>query len=152
MDGIAATWFGAFGQIAVGVAVAYIAWRQHRTATDKLRLNLFEKRFAVYHALEDLIETVIYESADAESFVLEYCQRTSEAKFLFHEEVTSYLDEIKDKAMRLRSLKFMHSHLNERMENEFFDEMTAIIMWFRNPGHTKRRADLFDKYLNFKNI
>lgn len=38
---------------AVGLAVAYIAWRQWKTAREKLALDLFDKRFEVYRTIAD---------------------------------------------------------------------------------------------------
>jgi hypothetical protein len=49
----------ALGPTVVAVIAAfiagYIAWRQWRTAHDKLSLDLFEKRFAVYEATKNFL-------------------------------------------------------------------------------------------------
>jgi hypothetical protein len=44
--------------VVVGAVAAYIAWRQWRTANDRLRFDLFEKRAAVYEAIGHLIGNV----------------------------------------------------------------------------------------------
>lgn len=46
-----------FVSLAVGCLGIYIAWRRWRTNTDKLILDLFDKRYNVYEATKDLLNS-----------------------------------------------------------------------------------------------
>ncbi|ALN73186.1 hypothetical protein [Aureimonas sp. AU20] len=48
---ITAPWAQAISTLIVGMSVAYIAWRQWQTAREKLALDLFDKRFAIYQTI-----------------------------------------------------------------------------------------------------
>jgi len=41
----------------VALIAVYIGWQQWRTARDKLNLDLFAKRLAIYEALQELLES-----------------------------------------------------------------------------------------------
>ena len=43
----------------IALFACYIAWRQWRTAQNKLKLDLFEKRFAVYDTARNLFDSVV---------------------------------------------------------------------------------------------
>ncbi|NRP02031.1 hypothetical protein [Stenotrophomonas maltophilia] len=43
----------AAGQLGLALMVFYVAWRQWRTARNKLKLDLFDRRFAAYEELRD---------------------------------------------------------------------------------------------------
>jgi hypothetical protein len=72
---------------AVGVT-GYFTWRQWRTAKDKLLLDLFDKRFALY---EELRAAVVRRGIDQNS-VLDFKRAISRAQFLFGPEVQTFLE------------------------------------------------------------
>jgi hypothetical protein len=72
---------------AVGVT-GYFTWRQWRTAKDKLLLDLFDKRFALY---EELRAAVIRRGIDQNS-VVHFKRAISRAQFLFGPEVQIFLE------------------------------------------------------------
>jgi hypothetical protein len=77
----------------VAVIGAYIAWRQSRTAQNKLKLDLFEKRFAVYHAARNMLAEIMTKGKLSDASLYEYGAGTREAKWLMDEEVAKYLSE-----------------------------------------------------------
>lgn len=62
------TWkaVASLAQIAVAIAVAFVAYRQYAVAKDKLRLDLFEKRAALWAALEAYIRFLLTALPDDE--------------------------------------------------------------------------------------
>ena len=82
-----ATIIAAFSAVTV---TGYFAFRQWQTAQEKLRLDLFDKRFALY---EELRAAVVRRGIDQNS-VLDFKRATSRAQFLFGREVQTFLDEI----------------------------------------------------------
>lgn len=43
--------FTGFGTLIIGACVAYIAWRQWQTARHKLRMDLYDRRLALYRTV-----------------------------------------------------------------------------------------------------
>jgi hypothetical protein len=77
----------------VAVIGAYIGWRQSRTAQNKLKLDLFEKRFAVYNKARNLLSEVMTKGKLTDAGLYEYGAGVREAKWLMDAEVAAYLSE-----------------------------------------------------------
>lgn len=72
---------------------AYIAWRQWKTAHNRLKFDHFEKRLAVYDATIKLLDAVITHGF-ADSFsLMEFLAATRNSRWLFNKEVADYLRE-----------------------------------------------------------
>jgi hypothetical protein len=55
--------FWKFATVAVAVVTLYIAFQQFWLAKEKLKLDLFEKRFAVFAAARDFLSKVAQSAA-----------------------------------------------------------------------------------------
>ena len=88
----------------IAILAAYIAWRQYRTGCDRLRLDLYERRFRVYRGLMDLLASVLRDGSVSHEALGKYYYETDERRFLFHCDVTDYMQEVKDKAVHLRQV------------------------------------------------
>ncbi|WP_353100641.1 hypothetical protein [Stenotrophomonas lactitubi] len=85
--------FTAIGQILVAAAVGLIAWRQWRTAQqqaktarNKLRLDLFERRIEAYDKLKAIVDKLIDGAKDESSFY-ELLALIDEMQWLFGKDV-----------------------------------------------------------------
>ena len=87
--------------VLVSVLVAYIAYLQHKVARDRLKHDLYERRFAVYKAAQRLL-TEVFQDADINyEKLIRYVADTQAAPFLFGEDIFEYLDKIRKKTIRL---------------------------------------------------
>ena len=72
----------------------YIAWRQWRTAHDKVKLDLFDPRLAAYQRLKDAVAPIAASGkvtlADAERFA----RAMYDMRFLFDKETEACVDQI----------------------------------------------------------
>jgi hypothetical protein len=104
-----ATIIAALAAVAV---TAYFAWHQKKIARrqveiagEKLRHDLYEKRYRVFDAARKLLcEVAVHRNAsddDLRAFVI----GTGDAVFLFNEDLSGYLLEIRDRAQKLQSLE-----------------------------------------------
>ncbi len=74
--------FTAGGQILVAGAVGVIAWRQWRTARNKLKADLFDRRFKLFRSIEGALDTALTQGKrQAGIEELEYLAR--EVKWVF---------------------------------------------------------------------
>ena len=81
---------------------AYIAYQQFRLGREKFKLDLFEKRFAVFAATRRLLSIILTEANVSTAQIFEYRAAVAEATFLFDSDITDYLEEIDKKALHFR--------------------------------------------------
>lgn len=88
--------------VIAGFAV-YVASSQWTTARNKLRFDLFEKRYAVYDAARRFLHTVIANGKVDDAELAAYIRGTQAAKWVVAREVHEYLErEIYDYAIELQ--------------------------------------------------
>jgi hypothetical protein len=112
----------------LSVAVALVAWAQWRVARNKLRLDLFDRRYKVYDATRTFLLLAI-NNAVTDSAYHSFRLATSDADFLFEPEVGKYLEEIRrcDNQLRttrklLESLESGRNHLHSAQDRQAADE------------------------------
>ena len=72
---------------------AFIAYRQWRTAQNKLKLDLFEKRVLVYEAVRDTLGHIAAHGSISQDQQIKYLSGIQTAKWLFDKKVHDYLNE-----------------------------------------------------------
>lgn len=83
-----------------------IAYRQWRTAQNKLKFDLFDRRFSVYEASRDLLGSIMTSGKVRDEEVFKFLLATREAKWLFNTDVAIYLEkELYQKALDLQTLQ-----------------------------------------------
>lgn len=89
----------------VAVLGSVIAYRQWRTAQNKLKLDLFEKRFSVYDAARKLLSSIMTSGKAKDENIFAFLSGTREAKWLLNSDIADYLEEqIYHKAIELQTL------------------------------------------------
>ena len=89
----------------IAVVVAMIAYRQWRTAQSRLKLDLFDRRFAVYDAARNLISSILTSGKAKDEEMLKFLTHTREAKWLLNDEIAEYFDkEIWGQAVDLQTV------------------------------------------------
>ena len=78
----------------LAIIAAYIGYRQWRTAQNKLKLDLFEKRMLVYQAARDMLGYVASHANSSPEEQFKYIRGIQSAKWLFGPEVFVYLNEL----------------------------------------------------------
>ncbi len=111
---------------------AIIAWRQTRTARERLKLDLFDRRFAQYDAARQLVvKTLIWRVSDED--IDRYGIKAREAKWLINAKVARYLEnELPDKLYRLHVLiKAAEGDLDNESRKENTEAQDEIRDWLR---------------------
>ena len=118
--------------IAVFIALQQrrIAQQQARTAERKLRLDTFDKRYVVFEALLVFISTVLGKVNVDPQDLYKYSQAAKGAYFLFGNEVQSYLDEVYEKAVRLKGIAGRLPGLRQEEVERLVSERETLILWF----------------------
>jgi hypothetical protein len=145
----------ALGPTVVAVIVAgiagYIAWRQWRTAHDRLSFDLFEKRFAVYEATRNfLIGAILHGQVRSEDYVALY-NGISGTEFLFSGETRSYVMNIRDKAYRAQAIRSgLAREPNHPRADKLIDEEETILQFFLEQDDLLESK--FKPYLDLSNV
>jgi len=78
--------------VAIGAIAATIAWRQWRTAQDKVKLDLFDRRFSVFMDARKLVSEALQLGAFTDLGLAN--EVIARAKFLFESDVQKELTEL----------------------------------------------------------
>lgn len=148
-----ASFTAAFVTIKFGRIQAAIADRQAntaalaaRTARNKLRLDLFERRVKVYDAASQAIAYAQLRRGRVEvEKVFSYAAELSPAKWLFGPEINSHLSQIQRELWRLRELSQMIP--TDGKENEVAEGLESSLAWFQQQRGVL--SDLMSPYLLF---
>lgn len=87
-----ATYLAALLTPTVAILGSFIAYRQWRLAQNKLKLDLFDRRFSVYEAARTLIASIMTSGKAKDEEVLKFMVATREAKWLLNASTAEYLE------------------------------------------------------------
>jgi len=89
----------------VAVLGSYVAYRQWRLAQNKLKLDLFERRFAIYAAAQTFLASIMTSGKVNDQELFKFTVATRESKWLLDSNVAEYLDkQLRHKAIDLQCL------------------------------------------------
>src|SRR5258708_2582438 len=89
----------------IAIVAAYVAWQQWRIKQTELNLALYERRLAVYKAVDSFYGEVGVAGTAKYPMVLKLRLETAETPFLFRTEIETHLDEIYQKGIRIAGLR-----------------------------------------------
>jgi hypothetical protein len=133
--------------IVIGVGVALIGYQQYVVNRNRLKLELFEKRFKVYNELMKVLARALMNGDITRDELNEYGLCKSEGIFLFDQEIAKYLEEVFEKLNALHARnQYMSKARNATPEKsqEMAEEIFKIGNWIQNEFNTcKGRFDRF---------
>jgi len=135
----------------IAVITAYVAYQQFRTNRNKLRLDLYDRRFALFDALAGLCASVGQSMKPGSDELGRFLQVRHATQFLFDAETASYLETVRVKALRLQ-------YLDGRLGSDGLpvgddrtkaaNEQSELAKWFTDQFDVSRAH--FAQYLRFK--
>lgn len=134
----------------VAAFATYIAASQYITARNKLRFDLFEKRFAVYKGARDFLNETIAAGEVTNESLRNYRQSTDAAKWVVAHEVHDYLEcELYKKALDAQRIQSELEGVDVGEERaKLVDKKAALRLHFLN--QYDRLDALFSPYLQLK--
>jgi hypothetical protein len=131
---------------------AWIAFRQYALAQNKLKLDLYDKRYAVYENIRKVLATLVREGAEnalvGYRLVHEFDIGTADASFLFDDEIVVYISTTRKDLVDLSFVSQQNKREGEKLggkqdiEKEY-KLYNKLVEDFN--GHPSR----FKKYLSF---
>jgi hypothetical protein len=135
----------------LSVAVVAIAWQQWRVAENKLRLDLFDRRYKVYDATRKFLTGILAKANFTLSDLFEFNTATFDAEFLFGADVTEHLDKIRKRAVHLQTAQRIYDPLpvgDERSRH--VQAAHDDLLWLTEQFTAINKA--FIPYLGFANV
>nr|WP_320136637.1 hypothetical protein [uncultured Amphritea sp.] len=86
--------FTALIPIALAALGSYIAIQQYRTNRQKLKIELFEKRYAIYDAVREYMGAIIRKRHSNENEQQQFLVETKGAAFLFDDEIIKFIEDV----------------------------------------------------------
>ena len=134
----------------IAVIAAYIAWQQHKTSRDTLKLNLYDRRLKVYRGLMDLFAAVLEDNDNEPPNLGKYYADTSEKKFLFDDKIIAFMNEVREKAVKLRQVKRKLTRRpgpEEKELDQLCEQDHELLTWFSD--ELEQLPGRFEKPLGF---
>ncbi|MFS4514356.1 hypothetical protein ACMFLR_10870 [Delftia tsuruhatensis] len=104
--------------IIFGLMQVAIAWRQAKTATNKLRLDMFDRRLAVYRGATDAIKTAIRLQDFPSDYDPSFLDGIYGARWILSPEIASYLqDELWKTLLDLHSVSSAVGYAKDSAEH-----------------------------------
>lgn len=120
----------------VGLFGGLITYRQWRTAQDRLKLDLFDRRLVIYQKTRDFLARRMALGKLEGSEIIEFAVNTRVSRWLFNPSVADYLEgEIAKKAMDINSL------------NSELEALTDDAQRKKNVSRQRELKDWLDKQL-----
>jgi hypothetical protein len=134
----------AFVTFIIGCIAARITYNQFRVAQAKLKLDLFDKRYDVFHKTWVIMSGVVDKGTRNAQFGLGTPLNNflPQAKFLFGKDINDYLDLVSKKWARLHGIEGMDR------PSEYAQEKSELLMFFHDEA--SRAKEVFGPYLNFE--
>ncbi len=125
-----------------------IAWRQWKTANDKLRLDLFEKRWRVYDAVKVILNKAAIEGQFTRDDLATFARGIEGAEFLFDGQIRDILLTIDSMCLRAQAQKKKQEKASGDLLERALDEEAEILTYLRQQASQIER--LFVPYLGFR--
>jgi hypothetical protein len=135
--------------VIVGFLVAFIAYRQFILSKERFKLDLFEKRFAIYKGVQSLLSYILKEGNVTLKEIGQFQAETQDAPFLFNDDIPIYLKEIYKNAVHLWSTTEQRKAKPQGNERSILAKKeTELVLSLT--GKLPELQNIFSSYLKFK--
>lgn len=144
--------------ILISAYVAWIAYQQYRTNREKLRLDLYDRRFGVYAASIDFYHALSsYDEANEQHQEAHraFVKAMRESRFLFGQEseIVGILEEMHTRAASIMGYKTHGKALRDSDPNEsrkWFETQQAAYIWIGSDQGLLRLEAVLMPFLDFR--
>jgi hypothetical protein len=119
---------------------------QYRLLTLRWRLDMWDKRYAIYLVTVDFIKHAVQDVAVTFDEVFKFDRESKGKAFLFGREVETYFEELSQKGLKLQQLGVdLKGAADQDRRNKLTDQQLELVNWFRKQFEVSK--NLFGKYL-----
>lgn len=88
----------------IAIIAAYVAWQQMITNRRKLKLDLFDRRYAVFESIGQFIGSILTSGRVGEGKEFQFLVDTKATNLLFGEDIAKFVSEVYQKSVQLHAL------------------------------------------------
>lgn len=138
----------------LSVAVGLIACLQWRVARNKLRLDLFDRRWQIYAATSKFVDAINNDPENVGSYMNDFNAGTSNAEFLFDSDVVNYIKLVRSHAVGMRTAHVLsdEKQRDEKMRTSNIERFASERKWLIEQVQSGAVTKTFAAYLSFANI
>lgn len=111
---------------AVGV---YIALQQKRQGDIRLQIDRYDRRYAIFSGARDLLGSIVREGKFDGQTLVAFLRSTGDAVFITNDDVVTYLNELRLKAIRLGYVGSM-ADAYDANRDKYLAETSELVIWF----------------------
>ncbi|MGC9368302.1 MAG: hypothetical protein ACP5DX_02065 [Paracoccaceae bacterium] len=141
----------ALGPTLVASVVAYIAFQQWRVNRATLREKLFDRRWQVFKESQAFLSEILREAKYSEESYWKFTDTCQRARFLFKDDISKYLMEIRTRAGQMRMYQKQLEGLPVgQKRSDIVEKENIELAWLAD-----QLVPIFDKfkpYLSFREI
>lgn len=136
--------------LVIATSVAFIGFQQYRLASAKFKLELFDRRYAIYKATQKYLSIILQKAHVEYSESITFLSETQDAFFLFGPEVAEYLEALYKRGIDLCSTAHQFEPLPVGPERSRMVEKNAELLKALTDelAHLKK---VFEPHLSFNN-
>ena len=135
--------------LTIAASVAMIGFLQYKLASAKFKLELFDRRYAIYKATQKYLSIVLRDAHVEYSESITFLSETQDALFLFGPDVAKYLDALYKRGIELCSTAHQFEPLPVGPERSRIVEKNAALLRALM-DELDRLKKVFEPYLTFK--
>ena len=137
----------------IAIIAVYVAWQQWQLNKRKMKLELYDRRKAVYEELKKLFGIISRDATVNMRDLSTYWVNVSEADFLFGSDVTRYLKQIYDHGVKLSHWNRQYKDYTQTKppgydHDKVVEGMHSELEWLMKQGEPA--MEKFKKYLNLQ--
>jgi hypothetical protein len=136
----------------IGAGVIYIARQQHKTNKDRLKMELFDRRYKIYEALAELLTTDTITTDDLRKYRINV---VAPAQFVFKRDVQDALAEVDDIAdeiaVLIKNYFALHATINPHDSVYLMKNVPGLADLYKNLDKAEKIATMFfAEYITLK--
>jgi hypothetical protein len=133
----------------IAALVLWVACQQHLLAKERFKLDLFEKRFAVYKTAEEMLGAIYANWRIETQEFWDYVRGIQDAVFLFGPEIPEYLQILHEKAAKLRATqRKMEASSRDEQWKELSKSEDVLLQEMED--ELRKLKNVFLPYLKFR--
>lgn len=134
----------------IAIFGSYIAYRQWKTENNRLKHELFERRYSQFESIRDFLGLIICTGTSTKDAVSAFLKYTRGMRFTYDKEISDYIDTLSTSANRL-SILVARANALETNSDEYNlnqNEQTAIKRMLLDEFN--QLEDKFARYLEIR--
>ncbi len=111
---------------------AWLGYRQYSVSREKLRLDLYDRRYKVYFCIASCLEQAVRDGTATNELLIKYNVGTRDVLFLFDSSIVDLEKEIREKLVNLRFHESASKKATGTKQSNHIDKSEEAFRWITN--------------------